>query len=617
MSTQPLEKESSVRKPSSIGEEIRKELEKRGLRAPKTDPIKTNGKEAETTVEAPIQIAVVEDSPEDVDIEVRPVAQIDEGEVVEESEEYVTPLEEVEEKEPPEAEDLVDTQPLDTDSKEPTEEMEIEEAPEEVESSEPILLSPPQVVEEGVEDPEIAKGPNFVILPQEDPEETLVNFGPLVEEQQDVLGQIQPPSHDTQVEEIEFIEAPEVEWEQGPPNDLPETAELDEGTVDVLKSYTKARSSAGFDVDRSDRSDVIDSLLSVASHELRSPLQAISGFLELLVNSGVSDSRQEEQFLSIAYRESSRLGDIIADLETASLIESGKLKLHPAPFSMDHLIQSCIEKYNQPEWEGEIFLADTRLKDLPDIHGDELYLRQALNNLIAAVLRPLRVSHHVFIRTVVDDYDVVIQLISGEENPSDQTLPDMRVARGEFYEIAQEGLGIFVARHIIEAHGGGLISQGTELGGLTYTLQLPLKPRSKSRGTVLITEDNTHAALLMEYALERDGYIPIKATNGLEALEIVANDEVDLVILDVVLPGMDGFEICYRMRSSPDTASIPVVIVSAKVGDEYRAKALRVGADAYFKKPLVLADLLITMEKLLETGDLKDQEQEHEEADPS
>jgi CheY-like chemotaxis protein len=270
---------------------------------------------------------------------------------------------------------------------------------------------------------------------------------------------------------------------------------------------------------------------------------------------------------------------------------------------MDHLIQSCIEKFNQPEWEGEIFLADTRLKDLPDLHGDEIYLRQALNNLIGAVLRPLSVSHHVFIRTVVDDFDLVIQLISGEENPSDQTLPDMRAARGEFYDIGHEGLGIFVARHIIEAHGGGLISQGAEHGGLTYTLQLPLKPRTESRGTVLITEDNTHAALLMEYALERDGYVPIKARNGLEALEIVANDEVDLVILDVVLPGMDGFEVCYRMRSSPETASIPVVIVSAKVGDEYRAKALRVGADAYFKKPLVLADLLVTMEKLLENMD--------------
>jgi DNA-binding response OmpR family regulator len=77
---------------------------------------------------------------------------------------------------------------------------------------------------------------------------------------------------------------------------------------------------------------------------------------------------------------------------------------------------------------------------------------------------------------------------------------------------------------------------------------------------------------------------------------------MDYVLLDVILPGMDGFEVCYRMRSSPDTASIPVVIVSAKSGDEDQAKALRVGADAYFRKPLGLSELLVAMEGLLKHG---------------
>lgn len=643
MSTQPLEKESSLRKPSSIGEEIRKELEKRGLRAPKADPIKTNGKEVDTSVEAPIQIAVVEDSQEDIDIEVKPIDQVDESELIEEGEAVSTQAEVEEEEElvqesdvepfvmdqdpseesdqdvgldePEVVQELIDTKEPDTEGDPEEYEIEVRLAGEE--TTDPILLSPPDdvhAIPKAISSPgDIVEGPNFIILPHEEPMETFVDVGPLDDMQKEESAPTQPLRQD---EEIEVGAVSEVEWEERAPNDLPDTAELDEGTLEVLKSYTKARSSAGFSVGGSVRSEVVDSILSVASHELRSPLQAISGFLELLVNSDAADSRQEEQFLSIAYRESTHLGDIIADLETASLIESGKFKLHVASFSMEHLIQNCIEKYNQPEWQGEIFLEDARLKDLPDLEGDELYLRQALNNLISAVLRPLHLSHHVFIRTFVDDFDLIIQLVSAVENPSDQTLPDMRAAKGEFNDISQEGLGIFVARHIIEAHGGVLVTQGTELEGHTYTLQLPLKPRTESRGIVLITEDNTHAALLMEYALERDGYIPIKARNGLEALEIVANDEVDMVILDVVLPGMDGFEVCYRMRSSPETASIPVVIVSAKSGDEYRAKALRVGADAYFRKPLVLADLLITMEKLLENGDEKVSQEEVEVEEP-
>ncbi len=79
---------------------------------------------------------------------------------------------------------------------------------------------------------------------------------------------------------------------------------------------------------------------------------------------------------------------------------------------------------------------------------------------------------------------------------------------------------------------------------------------------------------------------------------------------------MDGFEICYRMRSSPETAAIPVVIVSAKSGDEYGAKALLVGADAYFEKPLVLADLLSTLESLLENVDINASDDYLDEIDP-
>lgn len=576
MGTQPLERESGLRKPSRIGEEIRKELEKRGLRAPKAGRSKPNGKKISPSVEVPIPVRMTEDSLEEIDIKVKPVDQIDEGETVEDDHETASKREIV-------------TNEYDG----------AEHALQPIENSEESLIEAqdetPIILEELEDTAEFEES-----VATED----LVDTKPL-----------DPTEKSEDVESEEILEEV-ANSEQLLSNELPETAELDDETVEVLRSYKNIKSSAGFDLDQADKSDVIESLLSIASHELRSPLQAISGFLELLVNRGESDIRQEEQFLSIAYRESNHLADIVADLEAASLIESGKLKIRLAPFSMDRLLQSCVQRFNQPGWEGQIFLEDARLKDLPDLHGDEIYLRQVLNNLISVMLRSLHSGHHVFIRTVIDEYDLILQVVSGEENPSEVTLPDMKAARREFHDITQEGLGIFVARHIIEAHSGVLIAQGTEFEDLTYTIQLPLKPRTESRGTVLITEDNTHAALLMEYALERDGYIPFKATNGLEALEIVANDSVDLVILDVVLPGMDGFEVCYRMRSSPETASIPVVIVSAKSSDEYRAKALRVGADAYFKKPLVLANLLSMMEKLLENGNMNAPDEELGEVDP-
>ena len=145
MSTQPLEKESSVRKPSSIGEEIRKELEKRGLRAPKSDPVKTNGKEAEASfkdsVETPIQITVVEDSQEDIDIEVKPVAQTDVDEVGEEAEDFSATMDEA-------VEEGVEAEPAAVQFE--AEELLSEEKSAEVEESEPLVM--PYVLEETFEE---------------------------------------------------------------------------------------------------------------------------------------------------------------------------------------------------------------------------------------------------------------------------------------------------------------------------------------------------------------------------------------------------------------------------------------------------------------------------------
>jgi len=708
MGTQPFERESSLRKPSKIGEEIRRELEKRGLRAPKPEPEKPNGNKVYASIETPVQIIVKKEIQERVDVEVKPIGQEDEPEVVEVGYEYGPEFEsevdgvadinhalemaeiseqadvdphlletievdpdleayeaasveedvDIENNEEASIEELMDveicevdwigevqdieaqefvsiegvaesekqedvsiddnealitaeggeaskafevddTKPLET--QDSSEDMEVEggEAGEvNTEADQIIAPNPPQAQsDEPVQTKEHEAvvemlTPEFPAQEENDGEISLATAEHVAERIEAVI--------DEQLEDVPLIdEEEEIRENEVGASELPETAELNKETIEVLKSYQKVRTSSEKSPQCFDKTDAVESILSIASHELRSPLQAISGYLELLVNGGVSDLRQEEQFLHIAYRESIHLADIVAD----------------SPFSMDRLLQSCIQRFSQPAWEAQIFLADARLKDLPDLQGDESYMRHALHNLISSVLRSIKTNNHVFIRTLVDENDLIFQITSGEENPSDTTLPDHKTARGEFYDISQEGLGIFVARHIIDAHMGVMIAQGSVDSGFSFTLQLPLKPRIEKKGTILITEDNTHAAMLMEYALERVGYLPIKATNGLEALEIIANDAIDLVILDVVLPGMDGFEVCYRMRSSPDTASIPVVIVSAKTSDEDRVKALRVGADAYFNKPLVIANLLSTMESLLDNESMNLSDEDVEEAE--
>ena len=116
---------------------------------------------------------------------------------------------------------------------------------------------------------------------------------------------------------------------------------------------------------------------------------------------------------------------------------------------------------------------------------------------------------------------------------------------------------------------------------------------------ILVIEDDPSAARLVEYALEREGYEVVTAQNGVEGLRKVKEDGPDLVVLDVLLPGLDGFELCHRLRADPRTKDLPVLMLSGKVRETDRATGLKVGADEYLTKPADPGDLTSRVETLL------------------
>lgn len=116
---------------------------------------------------------------------------------------------------------------------------------------------------------------------------------------------------------------------------------------------------------------------------------------------------------------------------------------------------------------------------------------------------------------------------------------------------------------------------------------------------VLIVEDDPDSAELMGQILEIEGYRVRKAPSGLEALDPETFEGVDLMLLDVMLPGVDGFEVCHRLRREPSTARLPIVMVSAKGRREDIETGLRVGANEYMTKPLSRVQLTATVKRLL------------------
>jgi len=103
---------------------------------------------------------------------------------------------------------------------------------------------------------------------------------------------------------------------------------------------------------------------------------------------------------------------------------------------------------------------------------------------------------------------------------------------------------------------------------------------------ILIVEDDPSVLRATSYILEKEGYQVLTAQNGLEGLKKAREDNPDLLILDVMLPGIDGFEICHSLRSEPKTAGLPILMFSAKGQESDKATGLKVGADEYMTKPV-------------------------------
>jgi two-component system cell cycle response regulator len=123
---------------------------------------------------------------------------------------------------------------------------------------------------------------------------------------------------------------------------------------------------------------------------------------------------------------------------------------------------------------------------------------------------------------------------------------------------------------------------------------------AKSAISVLLVEDEPDSAVLMAQILELEGYRVVEARNGAEALERVVDPSIRVALLDVMLPGIDGYEVCRRLRSDPRTARMPVAFISARSRAEDRAVGLEVGADVYLTKPISRAALVSAVKWLLD-----------------
>jgi CheY-like chemotaxis protein len=239
------------------------------------------------------------------------------------------------------------------------------------------------------------------------------------------------------------------------------------------------------------------------------------------------------------------------------------------------------------------------------LYADELRVKQILLNLLSNAVKFTPSGGSIDVTAERDGAQVAIQVIdSGVGIPADdqeRIFDSFQQAGRSASRVEGTGLGLTLCKRIVELHGGQIAVESVEGGGSTFTVRLPLlaeeratEPRGPGRDpSVLVIEDDPSSVELVRAYLAGSGYGVLVARNGVDGLAAVRREQPDAVILDIQLPGLDGWDVLSTLKAQPETARIPVVVIS--VLDE-RARGALHGAAAYLVKPVSRDDVLSALE---------------------
>ena len=341
--------------------------------------------------------------------------------------------------------------------------------------------------------------------------------------------------------------------------------------------------------------------LANMSHELRTPMNSIIGFSEILVERlGDQVEPKHLGFLKHIHASGQHLLAIINDILDLSKIEAGKMEVYPEFFPIAPVVESVCQVMRGMSKSNLNFVTDIP-PDLPQIETDLAKFKQVLFNLLSNATKfsppnaPVTISARLeegSITVTVRDEGIGIDPMHHAMIFEEFRQVDATVRR----EFGGTGLGLALVRRFVEIQGGR-VSVDSRLGeGSMFSFTLPVRSRAavvartqetaatQARGErVLVVEDDANAYDLIANALGSAGYLSIRARHGDEALKLARESKPVAVTLDLILPGLDGWEVLKRLKGDKDTCQIPVVIISMI---DNRDLGIALGADDYFVKPV-------------------------------
>jgi signal transduction histidine kinase/DNA-binding response OmpR family regulator len=374
------------------------------------------------------------------------------------------------------------------------------------------------------------------------------------------------------------------------------------------------RQSAALEIASRHKSEFLASM----SHELRTPLNAIIGFSEVLLERmfGELNERQDD-YLRDIWSSGKHLLELLNDILDLSKIEAGQMVLNRSEFAVRESLEYCLSMVRERAFKQRIHLSLEVDPQVGLLDADRLRFRQVVLNLLSNAVKFTPDGGRVDVRASVRDQDLIVEVADtgpGVAAEDRQRIFDSFQQGARLPGQAEgTGLGLTLSKRILDLHRGRIWVESEAGQGSTFGFALPIGseepaltsvpqvgpdsgfPTELAPGhgpTVVVVEDDWRSFDLLRVYLEAAGARVVSARDGQEGLDTVRRLSPAGVILDILLPGIDGWEVLAQLKAEPQTAAIPVIVVSML--DE-RGRGFALGAAEYLVKPVGKDQLLAAL----------------------
>ncbi len=373
--------------------------------------------------------------------------------------------------------------------------------------------------------------------------------------------------------------------------------------------------------------------VSIVSHELRTPLTSIQGALQLVLGQpengrpGMAEGmpQRARDLLSISLANSERLIRLINDILDIAKIEQGRIQLRREPLAPEELCTNAAAAMAAFANNRGVSLEVKVQPRLPAVLADRDRSTQVLINLLSNAVKFSQSGQRVELSARLKGQMVCFAVRDWGRGIAPEQQPRLfqkfqQLDSSSTRDVGGTGLGLAISKALVEEQGGRMWLESQPGEGSRFSFTLPIAPggesalsrqpatsgdeqRAGGAAHVLVVDDDPHVRSLLVRMLERQSLRVTNARDGYEAIAAAERERPDLILLDIKMPGLDGFEVLRRLKGRPETAAIPVIILTAEgMNQSARAHGLDLGVHAYLEKPIAAERLISSVTAALRQG---------------